>query len=103
MSHITLRQNYKSLSDRLNLFPQGAPPTELLFRILQLLFTEEEAAQVALLPLRPFTAAAAARNWKLPEGQALATLENLASRGMLLDLELGEERFFVVPPSVEGG
>jgi hypothetical protein len=51
MSHITLRQNYKSLSDRPNLFPQGAPPTELLFKILQLLFTEEEAALVALLPL----------------------------------------------------
>src|ERR1019366_2869963 len=84
MSHITLRQNYKSLSDRLNLFPQGAPPTELLFKILQLLFTEEEAAQVALLPLRPFTAAAAARNW------------------MLLDLELGEERFFVLPPPMAG-
>ena len=102
MSHVTLRQSYKSLSDRLNLFPQGAPPTELLFRILQLLFTKEEAALVALLPLRPFTAAAAARNWKQAEGKALATLENLASRGMLLDVELGEERFFVLPPPMAG-
>ena len=102
MSHITLRQSYQSLSDRLNLFPQGAPPTELLFRILQLLFTEEEAALVALLPLRPFTAAAAARNWKQAEGKALETLENLASRGMLLDVELGEERFFVLPPPMAG-
>jgi len=102
MSHITLKQSYKGLSDRLNLFPQGAPPTELLFRILQVLFTEEEAALVALLPIRPFTAAAAARNWKRPEGKALATLENLASRGMLLDLELGEERFFVLPPPMAG-
>jgi ferredoxin len=102
MSHITLRQSYKSLSDRLNLFPQGAPPTELLFRILQLLFTEEEAALVALLPLRPFTATAAARNWKQAEGKALATLENLASRGMLLDVEVGEERFFVLPPPMAG-
>ena len=102
MSHITLRQSYKRLSDRLNLFPQGAPPTELLFRILQLLFTQEEAALVALLPLRPFTATAAARNWKQPVAQALATLENLASRGMLLDLELGQERFFVLPPPMAG-
>jgi ferredoxin len=102
MSHVTLRQSYQNLSDRLNLFPQGAPPTELLYSILQLLFTEEEAALVAMLPLRPFTAAAAARNWKQPEGQALATLENLASRGMLLDLELGEERLFVLPPPMAG-
>ncbi len=102
MSHLTLKQSYKSLSDRLNLFPQGAPPTELLFRILQVLFTEQEAALVALLPLRPFTAAAAARNWKQAEGKALATLENLASRGMLVDLELGEERFFMLPPPMAG-
>jgi ferredoxin len=102
MSHITLRQSYNSLSDRLNLFPQGAPPTELLFKILQLLFTEEEAALVALLPLKPFTAATAARNWKQAESKALATLENLASRGMLLDLEHGETRFFVLPPPMAG-
>ncbi|HEY1206834.1 MAG: 4Fe-4S dicluster domain-containing protein [Bryobacteraceae bacterium] len=102
MSHITLRQSYKSLSDRLNLFPQGAPPTELLFRILQVLFTKEEAALVALLPIRPFTVATAARNWKQPEGKARATLENLASRGMLLDVEVGEERFFVLPPPMAG-
>jgi ferredoxin len=102
MSHITLRQNYKSLSDRLNLLPQGAPPTELFFRILQVLFSDEEAALVALLPIRPFTAAAAARNWKQAEGKALATLERLASRGMLLDLELGDERLFVLPPPMAG-
>jgi ferredoxin len=52
--------------------------------------------------LRPFTAAAAARNWKQTESAALTTLENLASRGMLLDLELGEKRFFVLPPPMAG-
>ena len=51
MSHATLRNSYQSLSDRLNLFPQGAPPSELLFRILEVLFTRDEAALVALLPI----------------------------------------------------
>jgi len=102
MAHVTLKQSYKSLADRLNLFPQGAPPTELLFRILQVLFTDEEAALVALLPVRPFTVAAAARNWKQTESQALKILEDLASRGMLLDIELEEGRFFVLPPPMAG-
>jgi ferredoxin len=102
MAHITLKQSYKSLSDRLDLFPQGAPPTELLFRILQVLFTEGEAALVALLPIRPFTAAAAARNWKRTEAEALTVLESLASRGMLLDMELEDGRFFVLPPPMAG-
>jgi hypothetical protein len=39
MSHATLRNSYQSLTDRLNLFPQSAPPSELLFRILEVLFT----------------------------------------------------------------
>ena len=49
MSHVTLKNSYKTLSDRLNLFPQGAPPSELLFQILEVLFTRDEAALVALL------------------------------------------------------
>ena len=102
MSHLTLKKSYQKLADRLNRFPQGAPPTELLFQILQVLFTEEEAALVALLPIRPFTAATAARTWKQPVAKALATLEQLAGKGMLVDLDLGAERFFVLPPPMAG-
>ena len=36
--------------ERLNRFPQGAPPSELLYRILELLFSEREAELVAQLP-----------------------------------------------------
>jgi hypothetical protein len=61
MAHVTLRNSYLALSDRLNRFPQGAPPSELLFQILEVLFTKDEAALVALLPIKPFNVAAAAR------------------------------------------
>ena len=43
MGHLAARPAYAHLVDRLNRFPQGAPPTDLLFQILQLLFTEAEA------------------------------------------------------------
>ena len=102
MSHVTLRNSYKTLSDRLNLFPQGAPPTELLFRILEVLFTKDEAALVALLPIRPFNAAAAARVWKKPAAESRKILEGLASKGMLLDMEMRGEQIFVLPPPMAG-
>ena len=102
MAHHTLKESYRSLSDRLNQFPQGAPPSELLYRILQVLFSEREAALVALLPIRPFTARAAALNWRVPEAEALRTLEALADRGMLLDLELRGRQHFVLPPPMAG-
>jgi len=102
MSHVTLRNSYKTLSDRLNLFPQGAPPTELLFRILEVLFTKDEAALVALLPIRPFNAAAAASVWKKPAAESRKILEGLASKGMLLDMEMQGEQIFVLPPPMAG-
>lgn len=102
MAHVTLRNSYLALSNRLNRFPQGAPPSELLFRILEVLFTREEAALVALLPIRPFNVAAAARVWKKPVAESRKILEGLASHGMLLDMEMQGEQIFVLPPPMAG-
>ncbi len=102
MSHVTLKNSYLTLSDRLNQFPQGAPPSELLFQILAVLFTRDEAALVALLPIKPFNVAAAAKIWKKPAAECRKILEGLASKGMLLDMELRGEQIFVLPPPMAG-
>ena len=59
-------------------FPQGAPPSDLLYRILSLLFTEREAGLVARLPIRPVTARRAARIWGMREAEARTVLDGLA-------------------------
>lgn len=56
MAHHNTIKNHNRLSDRINLFPQGAPPSAFLFEILRILFTEREAGLVSLLPVKPFTA-----------------------------------------------
>ena len=55
MGHLTTKDAYKSLEERINWFTQGAPASETLYKILQVLYTEKEAKWVALLPVRPFT------------------------------------------------
>ena len=55
MGHLTTRDAYKNLSDRINWFTQGAPASETLYKILQVLYSEKEAKWIALLPVRPFT------------------------------------------------
>jgi Pyruvate/2-oxoacid:ferredoxin oxidoreductase delta subunit len=102
MAHQTARESYRKLSERINRFPQGAPPTELLFQILQVLFTPAEAELVALLPIKPFTAETASRLWKKPEAEARNILEALASRGMMLDIESRHGQQFVMPPPMAG-
>lgn len=67
MSHLVAKSAYKSLEERINRFPQGAPPSETLYKILGTLFTEKEAQLVAQLPIKPFTVKQAAFIWKLSE------------------------------------
>jgi len=103
MAHHTLRSGYQTLVERLNRFPQGAPPSELLFAILRMLFSEREAGLVAELPIKPFTARTAARAWKLPEAEARRALDALAGRGILVDVEDRHGvSWYTLPPPMAG-
>jgi Na+-translocating ferredoxin:NAD+ oxidoreductase RNF subunit RnfB len=103
VSHHTVRSAYRDLADRINRFPQGAPPSDVLFAILKLLFSEREAGLVALLPMRPFTAEDAARRWKMPEAEARGVLDALADRAILLDTEHRDGQVtYILPPPMAG-
>ncbi|OGP66840.1 MAG: (Fe-S)-binding protein [Deltaproteobacteria bacterium RBG_19FT_COMBO_43_11] len=101
--HNTIKANsYNSLAQRLNRFPQGAPPTELLFKILKVLFSEREAKLVSRLPIKPFTDKKAAAIWKLSLSDASVILNDLADRGILLDYEEEGNATYVLPPPMAG-
>ncbi|MDH4142861.1 MAG: 4Fe-4S dicluster domain-containing protein [Chloroflexota bacterium] len=102
MAHATARGAYQQLTDRLNRFPQGAPPSELLYRILGLLMSEREAGLLAQVPIRPFHARKAARIWGVSVGEARKILDGLASRAILLDVETGGGTVYVLPPPMAG-
>lgn len=102
MSHIVGKSAYKSLEERLNRFPQGAPPSEVLYRILEMLFSEEEARLVAQLPIAAFSVKKAATIWGVSYAEALKILEKLASRCILLDMEIRNEKYFILPPPMAG-
>ena len=103
MAHNNLsRSGYQELVDRLNRFPQGAPPSELLFKILSMLFSEKEGRLVALLPVKPFTAGQAARIWKMDLSSARKMLDTLAGRAILVDIEQNGESTYVLPPPMAG-
>jgi ferredoxin len=101
--HLAHRSAYRRLTDRLNRFPQGAPPSESLFAILKILFSEREAALVAALPIRPFRAGKAAEIWNVPLAEARRTLDALAARALLVDFERRDgELEYVLPPPMAG-
>lgn len=102
MGHITSKDAYKNLEDRINWFTQGAPPSESLYKILQVLYTEQEAKWVALLPVRPFTAKKAAKIWKISELSTEKFLDRLCEKALLVDSYYQGQRQFVMPPPMAG-
>lgn len=93
---------YDALTRRLNVMPQGAPPSPLLRRLLGLLMTEREAGLVARLPIRPVTVGAAARAWGMREAEARLVLDQLADRAVLLDMEGPDGTLWILPPPMAG-
>lgn len=102
MAHHTVRGEYKKLSERLNKFPQGAPQTELLFKILSVLFSKDEANLVSKLPLKPFTSQKASKIWNKSVKETEKILNKLAERGLMLDTEKEGTTFYVLPPPMAG-
>ncbi|MEG3013991.1 MAG: 4Fe-4S binding protein [Cetobacterium sp.] len=102
MSHIVGKSAYKSLEERLNRFPQGAPPSKVLYQILEILFSEKEASLVAQLPIKPFTLKKAASIWKISEKEAKNILDGLASRAIILDIVQKGVQTYILPPPMAG-
>jgi Pyruvate/2-oxoacid:ferredoxin oxidoreductase delta subunit len=102
LGHLTTRDAYLNLSDRINWFTQGAPESETLYKILQVLYTEKEAKWVSLLPVRPFTVKKAAKIWGTTEYRAEKYLVHLCEKALLVDSWHDGVHKFVMPPPMAG-
>jgi ferredoxin len=102
MAHHTIKSGYFQLVNRLNRFPQGAPPSKLLNQILKILFSEKEAELVSTLPIKPFSAVKASRIWKMDLSSAQNVLDTLADRGILVDIDQNGKSLYTLPPPMAG-
>lgn len=102
MAHHTLKSSYAKLTERLNRFPQGAPPSEALEKILKILIKEKEAELISQLPIKPFTAAKASEIWHMPLAEAQKALDELAGRAILVDVERDGTSIYTLPPPMAG-
>jgi ferredoxin len=102
MAHSTLKSGYSRLVERLNRFPQGAPPSHLLDKILQILMSEKEAHLISVLPIKPFTAEKASDIWKVNQAEAQKILDELSNRALLVDVERNGKTIYTLPPPMAG-
>ncbi len=104
-----LKAQYHDLSQRLDANPVGMPePSSAEARagwqeILEIIYTPEEAALAARLPLMPAGLRAIAKRVGLSPEELKPRLETMADKGIVMDLvhpESGKVRYLLSPPVV---
>ena len=110
MGHLGhLKTEYQSLVSRLDAGLVGMPEPEDETakigwqRILEILFTPEEAALAAQMPVRPATLKTVAKRVGLPPEELQERLEPLCDKGLVMDLvhpETAEVRYLLAPPVI---
>jgi NAD-dependent dihydropyrimidine dehydrogenase PreA subunit len=110
MGHLQfLREEYRDLVHRLEAGPVGLPePKDERARagwqeILEILYSPEDAALAARLPVRPATLEQIAARLGGPADDLRPRLEAMAERGLVMDLvhpQTGETRYVLAPPVV---
>jgi ferredoxin len=110
MGHLgRLKEQYRDLVARLDRGPVALPEAEdaraeaARREILEILFTPEEAALAARLPVRPVTAARLAADLGIPQPELEARLEPLCERGAVVDFvnpRTGRRSYLLAPPVV---
>ena len=102
MAHNTLKSSYAKLTERLNKFPQGAPPSETLDAILKIIIKEKEAELISKLPIKPFTVETASKAWRMSLAESQKMLDELAGRAILVDVQRDGKSTYTLPPPMAG-
>jgi len=102
MGHLALQKPYLALQERLHKNPIGAPPSEELFEILRLRFSEEEAEIGARMPMTPCPLKKLSQRMDEEPARLEAKLERMAEKGLVLDFETNGTRFYALAPTVIG-
>ena len=102
LGHSNSQESLSHLRQQLDRYPLGAPGGALIYDILRTIFTPEEAELAARLPLGFSTLGKLSRCTGLSEDTLRAKLEALADKGLVLDLSLGGEMKYALPPTLVG-
>lgn len=95
---------YKRLAERLDQLPNGFPPTEsgVELKILQKIFTPEDAEMTLKLKHIPETAETVAERLGKPVEEMRTILDNMAKKGQIACFKMFGEQVYMVVPFVVG-
>jgi ferredoxin len=100
--HLDGKSTIVPLIDRLNKYPIGLFDNDKLRRILELLFTKEEAFVASRFPLEEATLPELCRQTGLSALQLLPVLEKMADKGLIMDLSYNNTTYYLLMPGLIG-
>ncbi len=95
-------QVFLALAERLNREPVGAPPNETLMEILKCLYSEGEAMIGSKFPMMPVKLEKLADICGFDSHTLKPLLDNMADKGLLMDLPRKNEFYYMLTPMVVG-
>lgn len=103
MGHlINHHRDYQLLQERFDRHITGAPASPTFTKILELLFTPEEARLVRRFPSIPTRTSKLAQKMGMPEDELNEKIHDLGQRGLVVDIENKGKRYVMLPPVVIG-
>jgi Pyruvate/2-oxoacid:ferredoxin oxidoreductase delta subunit len=100
--HLGSKSSIVPLIDRLNKNPIGLVDSGKLRQILTLLFSEDEAFVASKFPLEEATIDELARQTKLADEVLLPILDNMAEKGLVMDLPYAGTTYYMLMPGLIG-
>ncbi len=103
MGHIVNHhRDYRLLQERFDRHITGAPASPTFTKILELLFNPDEARLVRRFPTLPTPLFKLAEKLGMDEEQLSDKVQDLAQRGLVIDIERKGRRYVALPPVVIG-
>lgn len=103
MGHISSKgQDHRFLQKRLEQKVQGAPDSPTLMKILEMLFSPEDARLAGRLPHNFTKLEKLSDNLRIPADELDGRLTDMARRGLVMDFERNGSRYFTLAPVVVG-
>ncbi len=95
-------REYELLRRRMDHNVSGVPDSPAIQKILQILYSPEDAELARRIPVLPTTLGKLSPRLGVPEDELRDKLTDLARRGLMFDFEKGGERYYGLPPILGG-
>lgn len=102
MGHLASKDLYRNLGKRLDQASVRTPWTPVFARLLEYLYSPEEAALVSVMPYRPSTLGRIIAMTGNSEKYLTPLLATLCTKGLVIDIWNGREYLYMVSPIVIG-